>query len=41
MPYCINYPKRTYTGKEHSPKGLGYCASGELVQLGAGGFTSA
>jgi len=29
MPYCINYPKRTYTGKEPSPKGLGFCASGE------------
>jgi len=29
MPYCINNPKRTYTGKEPSPKGLGYCASGE------------
>ena len=29
MPYCINNPKRTYTGKEPSPKGLGFCASGE------------
>jgi len=29
MPYCINNPKRSYTGKEPSPKGLGYCASGE------------
>ena len=29
MPYCINNPKRTYKGNEPSPKGLGYCASGE------------
>ena len=29
MPFCKNNPKRTYTGKEPSPKGLGYCASGE------------
>jgi hypothetical protein len=29
MPYCINNVKRTYTGNEPSPKGLGYCASGE------------
>lgn len=29
MPICKNNPKRTYTGKEPSPKGLGYCASGE------------
>ena len=29
MPYCINNPKRQYKGNEPSPKGLGYCASGE------------
>jgi hypothetical protein len=29
MPICKNNPKRSYTGKEPSPKGLGYCASGE------------
>ncbi len=29
MPICKNNPKRHYTGKEPSPKGLGYCASGE------------
>ena len=29
MPFCKNNPKRTYTGKEPSPKGFGYCASGE------------
>ena len=29
MLYCINNPKKTYTGNEPSPKGLGYCASGE------------
>jgi hypothetical protein len=29
MSVCKNNPKRTYTGKEPSPKGLGYCASGE------------
>ncbi len=29
MPCCINNPKKTYSGKEPSPKGLGYCASGE------------
>ena len=29
MPYCINNPKKTYLGNEPSPKGLGYCASGE------------
>ena len=27
--YCKNNPKKTYTGLEPSPKGLGYCASGE------------
>ena len=30
MPICKNNPKRSYTGKEPSPKGLGYCASGEV-----------
>ncbi len=29
MPICKNNPKRHYTGKEPSPKGLGYCASSE------------
>lgn len=29
MPYCLNNPKRTYKGNEPSPKGCGYCASGE------------
>ena len=29
MPYCLNNPKRTYKGDEPSPKGYGYCASGE------------
>ena len=29
MPFCINNPKKTYLGNEPSPKGLGYCASGE------------
>ena len=29
MPYCKNNIKKTYTGKEPSPKGFGYCASGE------------
>lgn len=29
MPKCKNYPNGTYTGTEPSPKGLGYCASGE------------
>ena len=27
--YCNNNPKKTYLGSEPSPKGLGYCASGE------------
>ena len=26
MPKCINDPTRSYTGKEPSPKGRGYCA---------------
>ena len=29
MPNCKNNPKKQYTGDEPSPKGLGYCASGE------------
>ncbi len=29
MPPCIKNPKKHYTGKEPSPKGLGYCASSE------------
>ena len=29
MPYCKNNSKRSYIGTEPSPKGLGYCASGE------------
>ncbi len=29
MPTCKNNPKKTYTGNEPSPKGLGFCASGE------------
>jgi hypothetical protein len=29
MPHCKNNPKKTYEGTEPSPKGLGYCASGE------------
>ena len=29
MLYCLNNPSKRYTGKEPSPKGLGYCASGE------------
>ena len=31
MPPCKNNPKRSYKGTEPSPKGLGYCASGEKV----------
>lgn len=27
--YCKNNPKKTYSGLEPSPKGLGFCASGE------------
>ncbi len=27
--YCKNNPKKTYLGTEPSPKGLGFCASGE------------
>jgi len=29
MPICLNNPKKSYKGDEPSPKGLGYCASGE------------
>ena len=29
MPHCLNNPKRIYKGTEPSPKGLGFCASGE------------
>jgi hypothetical protein len=29
MPICKNNPKKYYNGDEPSPKGLGYCASGE------------
>ena len=29
MPHCKNNHKKTYIGDEPSPKGLGYCASGE------------
>ena len=31
MPKCKNNPQRTYIGNEPSPKGLGYCASGEKI----------
>jgi hypothetical protein len=29
MPKCKNNPKKTYTGEEPSPKGLGFCAGSE------------
>ena len=29
MPVCKNNSKKSYTGKEPSPKGLGFCASSE------------
>jgi hypothetical protein len=29
MPVCKNNPKKSYTGTEPSPKGLGFCASSE------------
>jgi len=29
MPKCLNDKTKTYKGDEHSPKGLGYCASAE------------
>lgn len=31
MPKCINDTSKNYTGKELSPKGLGYCSSSEEV----------
>ena len=31
MPKCKNVPKSYYTGKEKSPKGLGYCAKKERM----------
>jgi len=31
MPECKNNPTRSYKGTEPSPKGLGYCASGESI----------
>ena len=31
MPTCKNNPSRSYKGTEPSPKGLGYCASGEKI----------
>jgi hypothetical protein len=31
MPKCKNNPSRSYTGTEPSPKGLGYCASGDAI----------
>ena len=31
MPVCKNNPKRKYKGTEPSPKGLGWCASGEKI----------
>ena len=31
MPYCKNNLKRSYKGTEPSPKGFGWCASGEKV----------
>ena len=31
MPVCKNNPKKSYKGTEPSPKGLGYCASGEKI----------
>ena len=31
MPYCKNNNKKTYTGDEPSPKGLGYCAHSENI----------
>jgi len=31
MPTCKNNPTRSYKGTEPSPKGLGYCASGESI----------
>ena len=31
MPICKNNPKRNYKGTEPSPKGFGWCASGEKI----------
>lgn len=31
MPECKNDPKTSYTGKEPSPKGLGYCSKKERI----------
>ena len=31
MPKCLNDSKKSYTGKEPSPKGIGYSASGECT----------
>ena len=31
MKKCKNYPNISYTGKENTPKGRGYCAKGEKV----------
>lgn len=31
MPTCKNKPNRYYKGDEPSPKGRGYCASGETI----------
>jgi hypothetical protein len=31
MPKCKNNPQKSYTGKEPSPKGFGYCAGGMKV----------
>ena len=32
MPFCKNDSKKTYTGNEPSPKGLGYCAHAEPLE---------
>jgi hypothetical protein len=33
MPLCKNDPKKTYKGNEPSPKGLGYCAHNENIDV--------
>ena len=33
MPFCKNDPKKTYIGNEPSPKGLGYCAHAEKLDV--------
>ena len=41
MPICKNNEHKNYTGKEPSPKGLGFCASGEkesTIMKGKDGF---